>query len=373
VGGYLPAILGAITNLARLQTLQGRLSAAAATYAQALHVSPGELQTLVNSAAYYFGMADIECERNRLSASEHLLAQGMDLIGGMLTVDADVVTLGYLVLARVRQASGDAAGARAALLTFVELAVQRGFSPLLIARGMAAQARLALAQGNTAEAMHWAETSGRCADDEPSYPREIEYLTLARVHIKRGDATEALRLLDRLLISAETGARMHSVIEILVLRALALQTEGDTSGALVALERALTLAAPEGYIRIFVDEGAPIAALLRVAAQHAIAPNYVVSLLAAFGERLEARDLRLEDPLPASSLKPQASALVEPLSERELEILRLIADGHSNQAIADRLVVAVSTVKKHINNLYGKLEVQSRTQALVRARELHLL
>jgi LuxR family maltose regulon positive regulatory protein len=374
VGGYLPAILGAITNLARLQTLQGRLSAATATYAQALLVSPGELQTLVNSAAYYFGMADIECEQNHLSVAERLLAQGMDLIGGMLTVDADVVTLGYLVLARVRQASGDAAGARAALDTFAGLVDQRGFFPLLIARGMAAQAWLALAQGNTAEAMHWAETSGLCADDEPSYPREIEYLTLARVHIKRGDATEALRLLDRLLITAETDARMHSVIEILVLRALALQTEGNTTGALVALERALTLAAPEGYVRMFVDEGMAMARLLQAAHAQGIAPTYISKLLAAFPEAQSAERRAQNNDTPAlRSTLERSNALAEPLTERELEILRLIAEGLSNQAIAERLVIAVSTVKRHINNLYGKLAVESRTQALVRARELQLL
>jgi len=370
---YLPALLGGITNLARLQTLQGRLSAAAATYAEALLVSPGELQTLVNSAAYYFGMADIECERNHLSVAERLLAQGMNLIGGMLTVDADVVTLGYLVLARVRQASGDAAGARAALLTFADLANQRGFFPLLIARGIAVQARLALAQGNTAAAIHWAETSGLCADDELSYPREVDYLTLARVQITQGNAAEALRLLDRLLGTAESGARIHSVIEILVLRALALQTEGDTTGALVALERALTLAAPEGYVRMFVDEGMAMARLLQAGRAQGIAPHYISSLLAAFGKD---EGGRMNDEIPSAPLHPSsfiAQPLVEPLTEREREILRLIAEGLSNQAIAERLIIAVSTVKRHINNLFGKLAVESRTQALVRARELRLL
>src|SRR5215213_6495882 len=140
------------------------------------------------------------------------------------------------------------------------------------------------------------------------------------------------------------------------------------------LEGAVTLPMAEGYVRTFVDEGAAMAALLAQVARGASpAAAYAASLLAAFPERLEARDLRLADVLLASSLKAQASALVEPLSERELEVLRLIALGHSNQAIADALIIAVSTVKRHINNLYGKLAVQSRTQALVRARELHLL
>jgi LuxR family maltose regulon positive regulatory protein len=130
------------------------------------------------------------------------------------------------------------------------------------------------------------------------------------------------------------------------------------------LARALTLAEPEGYVRIFVDEGAPMAALLRAAAQRGIAPSYVAGLLAAFPQAGKQ---------PARQGEPDALSLVEALSARELEILRLIAAGHSNQAIADTLVIAVSTVKRHINNIYGKLAVQSRTQALVRARELHLL
>jgi LuxR family maltose regulon positive regulatory protein len=180
----------------------------------------------------------------------------------------------------------------------------------------------------------------------------------------------ALHLLDRLLAAAEAGGRMGSAIEIMSLQALAVQAQGDLAPALAALARALALAAPEGYIRLFVDEGAPMAALLREAHARGIAPTYVAKLLAAF-PRTEDRGLRTES--FHSVLSPQPSALIEPLSERELEVLRLIAGGHSNQAIADRLVVAVGTVKKHINNLYGKLDVQSRTQALVRARELKLL
>jgi LuxR family transcriptional regulator, maltose regulon positive regulatory protein len=166
---------------------------------------------------------------------------------------------------------------------------------------------------------------------------------------------------------------MHSAIKILVLRTLAFQAHGDTAAALAALRRALSLAAPEGYVRIFVDEGVLMAALLRqVAGSESPVALYAATLLQAFRERREASDLGPADAVPASGLKPQASTLVESLSEREREVLRLIADGHSNQAIAERLVVAVSTVKRHINNLYGKLDVQSRTQALVRARELHL-
>jgi LuxR family transcriptional regulator, maltose regulon positive regulatory protein len=149
------------------------------------------------------------------------------------------------------------------------------------------------------------------------------------------------------------------------------------TGALSTLQHALTLAEAEGYIRLFVDEGAPLAALLvqsvEPRAQHDPLRIYAEHLLSAF-PITEGQGLRTEVALSTrSALSPQPSALVEPLSEREREVLRLITDGHSNQAIADRLIVAVSTVKRHVNNLYGKLAVQSRTQAVMRARELNLL
>jgi LuxR family maltose regulon positive regulatory protein len=198
-----------------------------------------------------------------------------------------------------------------------------------------------------------------------------------------------LHLLDRLHVAAEADGRMGDIVEIQLLRALALQAQGNLPAALTALARALTLAAPEGYVRVFVDEGAPIRLLIadcrlqitqriRSAAgqdEHRLLA-YMDTLLAAFPDfRLQILDFRLTggEDNQKSKIKNQKSDLVEPLSARESEILRLIADGHSNQAIADRLVVAVSTIKKHVNNIYGKLDVQSRTQALLRARELHLL
>jgi len=179
----------------------------------------------------------------------------------------------------------------------------------------------------------------------------------------------------------------------MLLQALTANAQGNQAAALAALESAVSLAAPEGYVRIFVDEGAPMAALLaqRVArrpfddaqrhqgqelrgAQHDPIGAYAERLLAAFPSAQPGAPLRTADAPPAlRAALERANALVEPLSEREREILRLIAGGLSNQAIADTLIIATSTVKKHINNIYGKLDVQSRTQALVRARELHLL
>jgi LuxR family maltose regulon positive regulatory protein len=214
-------------------------------------------------------------------------------------------------------------------------------------------------------------------DPEVSY---IQQLTLVRLRLAQNQQDhgspffdDARAILAQLLPAVEAQGWIRYLIEGLVLQALVCQAQADQTSVLSALQRALSLAEPEGYMRIFVDEGAHMAALLRAAHQHGIAPAYVVRLLAAFPSA-ENRGLSAESSVPTFSVhSPQSSTLVEPLSERELEVLRLIAEGHSNQAIADRLIVAVSTVKKHVNNIYGKLDVQSRTQALARARELELL
>jgi len=149
-----------------------------------------------------------------------------------------------------------------------------------------------------------------------------------------------------------------------VLRALAQDAQGDRTSALSTLEQALVLAAPEGYIRLFVDKGEPMLALLRLAYGRGIVSDYVATLIAAFGEQ-HALDLPPPSPRPVS--------LAEPLTEREREVLRLLLAGASNREIARRLVVSVNTVKRHVYNLCGKLGVQSRTQAIARARTLHLL
>ena len=152
------------------------------------------------------------------------------------------------------------------------------------------------------------------------------------------------------------------LVETLVLQAMALHSQNKTVHAFTVLEKALSLAKPEGYVRVFVDEGPPMVALLRQAVSQSILPDYTGRLLAAFGE----------EPRGAAEGKP-ISALIEPLSERELQVLRLVADGLSNQEIADALILAVGTVKAHVHNIYGKLGVHGRTQAIARAREQSLL
>jgi len=367
--GDLFALLTSMTLLARLQVLQGRLRQAATTYEQAVHLVPEQemLRVLVGSAGYYFGLGDLLREWNDLNEASHSLAQGMELVRGTLTVDATVVTLGYVALARLQQARGDYRGALATLDAFAEVASLRHFVPHLVAHGLAVQTQVELAQGNLASAIRWANESGLSTGDDLSYPREREYLTLARVRIAQGknDPADpflqvALRLLDRLLEDAEVKARMGSVIEMLLLRALAFQVRGDRTDALTALERALVLAEPEGYIRLFIDEGTPVVALLRLAHARGMMPGYVATLLSATGSQAEVSS-------------PRPSPLVEPLTEREREVLRLLVAGASNAAIARELVITVGTVKRHINSIYGKLGVNSRTQAVARAHPLKLL
>jgi LuxR family maltose regulon positive regulatory protein len=390
-------LLRGMTLLARLQALQGRLKQAAATYQEAAQVAPEQLgvQVVLNSSIYYFGLGDVLREWNELEAADHHLKQGLDMLNGAMAIEAEVATLGYTALARLKQAQGDGDGALATLRALAELARQRHVFPPLIERGTALQARLQLMQGDLEAASGWVERRGLTADDPEciSYLHEMEYLTLVRVLIALGKSEgrvrkaedtvihpspqafiphpleDALRVLDQLLPTAEANDRTSSIIEILNLRALALQAQGNLPEALAALERALMLAEPAGYVRIFVDEGKPMAELLsRLNAsfdgktpREQVLKDYVHKLLGSFGIGVGVQ---------VASSTP---LLAELLSDREVEVLRLVAAGLTNKQIAHQLVIALGTAKRHTINIYGKLGVSNRTQAVARARELNLL
>ncbi len=293
------------------------------------------------------------------------LAMGEHLTKKYLGKTAD------LALVRLLEARGDARAAFATLDALAHVAQLRHFAPHLMTQEAAVRAQLELAQGHLAAAIRWADVSGLSVDDEHlSYPHEGEYLVLVRVRIAQGRDDPAapflydgLHLLERLQASAEAKARVGSVLEILVLRALAHQAQGDRTAALSTLEQALLLAEPEGYMRLFLDEGTPMLALLRLAQARGMVPVYVATLLSDFDEHTRMN--------PAFHTA-RSSSLVEPFTEREREVLRLLLEGASNREIARQLVISVNTVKKHVYNICGKLGVQSRAQAIVRARTLNL-
>ena len=357
-------------DLGQVQRAQGKLDAALATYRQAL-AAAGESSQTAYAGMARVGLAQVLYERDELAAALDHATRGVTLCR-QLDYTPPLAT-GLAVVARIRHAHGDAAGAREAMGE----AGQAGLSPrvaALLNPVPSQRARLLLAQGDVRAAAQWTTAAGLSPDDEPDYPREPAYLVLARVLLARNDPGPALTLLQRLLDAAASQDRAGSIIEIQALRALALAARGDHAGALGALTEALTLARRHGYVRVFADEGAPMRALLaqltaaRPGQQHAarrIDPGYLAALLRACG------------PAGAVPQRIRAAAappgLAEPLTDRELEVLRLIAAGRSNQRIAHDLVVALDTVKKHVTHVLGKLGAANRTEAVARARELGLI
>ena len=187
--GSLVSILRGRTLLARLHLVQGRLHQAATTFEEMVQGIPGqgELRVLVSGPSYYFGLGDLLREWNNLDAAERLLFQGMELVSGLPVVEAEVVTRGYMALARLQQARGEYRKALATLDAFTRVAHRCGFVPSLAAHGHAVRAQMELAQGNRAPAIYWADTSGLSANDALGYPREQEYLALARVRITQDE------------------------------------------------------------------------------------------------------------------------------------------------------------------------------------------
>jgi LuxR family maltose regulon positive regulatory protein len=353
------------TSLGKVSEMVGRLHEAEALYREGLdrailHKSPTAGQ------AYRF-LANVYREWNDL-ASARLLAE-KSIEPSLMWGHANPLVEGLLTLARIHQAQNDIPETDRAL-TEVSRVIQ---GHLLEATSIqwigAIRARLWLAQGKLDDARRWAEARGLSVERELDLENEVEYLSLVRILLAEGRVDEAVRLLSRLQSAAESAGRHGSLIEVLVLQAVALELQGDTPSALAVLERAVSLARPEGYMRVFLDEGKPIETLLRTAITRWRDRDllaYARKLLAAFCQE------QAERPVPLAKTS-KGGALTEPLSERELEVLQLIAAGYSNQEIADKLVISVRTVKKHVENIHGKLGVRSRTQAAFRARELNLL
>jgi LuxR family maltose regulon positive regulatory protein len=372
--GNLYTQLRQTANLARLQSMQGRLHQAALTYAQAEQRFPEHisLYAFAGTPAYSFGLGDVLREWNRLDEAEYHLTEGIELVRQTWLMDTHVILLGYVSLARLKLARRAFAEALSVLEEFSHLAQERDYNAVFIAQGVAIQMQIELAQGNLARAIRWADERTWPLEGEPlNYLCEREYLVMARVRIAQGRKEpkcallhEVLGVLDRILKDAETKSRKSSVIEVLLLRALTFAVLDDRTQALLSLDRALQLAEPEGYIRLFIDEGKVMEALLHQAQAHGSAVDYVGALLAAYCTQRETVGLPGMSP---------SGGLIEPLTEREREVLRLLVAGLSNAAIAEKLVITVGTVKRHINSIYGKLGVNSRPQAIRCAHMLGLL
>ncbi|WP_433165410.1 LuxR C-terminal-related transcriptional regulator [Kribbella sp. CA-247076] len=338
--GFLPDALGCSITLADLSITQGRLREAMRVYERAL-----ELGThLRGTADMYVGLSGLHRERNDLPLALEFL-QRSERLGEAMGLPQNPWR-SRVAMARIREAEGDLDQA-VALLDDAERLYFGDFSPEV--RPVAAmRARVWIRQGKVDDVLAWA----RELPSELSYLREFEHITFARAllaqgSVDEGSVDEARELLERLLHEAETGGRMGTVIEILVLQALA--RRDDVPSALVPLERALALAAPEGYARIFVDEGPAMESLLKAAAKRGIAQSYI-SRLTGFESRG-----------------------ADPLSERELEVLRLLGSELGGPDIARELTVSLNTLRTHTKNIYLKLGVNNRRAAVRRAGELGLL
>jgi ATP/maltotriose-dependent transcriptional regulator MalT len=348
-----------------IQRAQGHLDRALRTAQRSLQLAsaPGT-PTLPAAGAAHVGIAEVAYQRGDLDTAALHLTTGLPLCRQFVIPDA--LATGSATLAWIRQARGDMAGAREAM-DEAELVADPSMIDLL--NPVPAQrARLLLAQGDIDAAARC--TAERAVDehDEPRYAREPTYLVLARVLLARERHSAALKLLQRLDALATAQGRLGSLIEIRALRALALRGGGDDTGAVAAITEALSLARAQGYFRVFIDEGPPMAALLGAvlaagrAGQNRVGEvpvDYLARLLRAFAA----------DPTSSSDIP----GLITKLSERELEVLRLLAAGEPNQEIAKKLHLALNTVKKHVTHIFDKLGAANRTEAAARARTLGLL
>ena len=354
--GYVADILGCAVTLADLRLTMGRLRDAERTYRDALDLAERRsAEPLRGTPDMHVGLAGIHVERDEVAEAREHLRLAHEL-GDHLGLPKHPHRW-RLAEAGVREADGDLAGALA-LLDEAERVYDLDFSPDVRPLG-AMRARVWVRQGRADLALAWAADSGLSVSDELDYLREFEHVTLARVLLARADGAAAA-LLERLQAAAEAGGRLGSVLEILVLRALALQQSGDVDAAMAALARALELGEREGYVRAFTGEGPAMTALLSTAAARGVLPAYVARLL-------QSRAPATAEP------RPQADTLVDPLSERELEVLRLLASELSGPEIARHLVVSLNTVRTHTKNIYAKLGVGTRRAAVRRAEDLGLL
>jgi LuxR family maltose regulon positive regulatory protein len=350
-------VIIANSNIADILMEQGQLHRAADTYARSLQMAvrpDGQRSPL--AAKIFAGLGRLSYEWNRLDEAEQNIRQCIEL--SRIWGDIGQQAYAYSIQARLAQARNNPEKAQDAVREAELLTGQHPLSPHWFIQVRSNLTRVWLAQGNLERPSQRIQKRGLKIEDEIPYQRENEYVLLLRVLLARGDHEAAIFLSNRLLQQAETTGQMRLIIEVLILQALALQGKKETEPGLAALERALAIARPEGYIRSFLDEGEAMTRLL-CQAQSRHASGYAVELLSRISQ------------IPAMT-PPSMQLLIEPLTARELEVLKLIEAGCSNQDIAEKFVISIPTVKRHISNIYAKLGVKSRTQAVAIGKELKI-
>ena len=356
LGGYRSDVVGGQVTLADIRIAQGRLGESMRAYRRGLDLAVGgEGPPLRGAADMWVGMCDILRERNDLvAAREHLAASRA--LGEANGLPKNPYR-SRLAEARLRQADGDL-GAALELLDHAERVFFADFSPV-IQPIPAVRARLMIADGRLDPAREWAERARVGPIGDVTYVGQFDHATLARLLLAEGRIDESMMLAERLATAARARGWIGAAIDALIVQALGFHARGDGAGALAALEAAFEYAEPEGYVRVFLDEGPAMGRLLKLAAKRPDASSYIQMLV------------RLASPDAGSTTVQQG--LVEPLSERELEVLRLLRSELGGPDIANELVVSLNTLRTHTKNIYAKLGVSSRRAAVRRAQELGLL
>jgi LuxR family maltose regulon positive regulatory protein len=354
LGGHRSDVVGGQVTLADIRIAQGRLGDGMRAYQRGLDIAVGgEGPPLRGAADMHVGMSDVLRERNDVAGAREHLAASRDL-GDENGLPKNPYRW-RVAEARIRQAEGDFGGALQ-LLDDAERVFFADFSPV-VTPIPALKARLLIGQGRLAAAREWADRARITAADDVTYVGQFDLATLARLLLAEGRIDESVALTERLIRSAQEDGWFGAAIDSLIVLALARHARGDTSGALASLGAAFEYSEPEGYVGVFVDEGPPMAGLLREAIRRGLGSSYVSLLAAALTSRGRTR----------------RQPLFEPLSERELEVLRLLATDLSGPEIADQLVVSLNTMRSHTKAIFAKLGVNSRRTAVRRAFELDLL
>jgi LuxR family maltose regulon positive regulatory protein len=341
--------------------LEGRLHRAYETYQKALRISDRAIRQLGRPSpgvgCIYAGMSTLKLEWHELEEALDLAQRGVNLCKqwGL----AESLTDSYLYLAMVLQATGDYDGAMDAIKDAEKIATT--LSDWYVKHAKAYKARLCVLNGDVEAAWQWAQEEGLHEDDNFTRRTSYFYVVLAYIYIAQQKPDNALKILDKALPLVEEIESESAMIRTLAAQAVALQLQGERERALTALSKALYLARRERYVNMFILLGREMEKLLKLALSRGIEPDYVGALLNAFRSTSSSHPLSIND------------RLIEPLSDRELEVLHLLSNGSSNKEIAGTLFITVSTVKNHLQNIYGKLAVNSRTQAVAEARELGLL